>query len=257
MLKHNTSNADKGFVSLPRQKRLSTMAAEQLAQMIADNHLPIGDRLPPERQLAAALGVSRTVLREATKVLEARGLVQADPGGGVVVRGLSPAPVTDIVNLLLNSDSHDTTFEDVLEVRRLLEVGTAVLSAQNSTSVDITKVRLALQAMIAAQDPDDQMRADFAFHLAIAEASHNKVLVFLMRALNEVIVQGWRQYWQARSRHHPPNGDPMAALELESNQYHVQLLDAIQMRKPEDAGGTMTKLLVHWAEMYGRALEEQ
>jgi len=98
-----------------RRIRLKDRAAELLLDMVVSDGLRVGERFPPERELVARLGVSRTVVREALNVLEARGLLRMEHGRGAVVRGEGSRAVRDTLGLLLRVRSR--TLWELLEIR--------------------------------------------------------------------------------------------------------------------------------------------
>lgn len=168
--------------------RLPDHIAEQLEIMIDARGLNPGDRLPSERKLAEELQVSRSSLREAIQKLASRGRLVSRGGGGTYVREMPRGWSDDIiVNPLasLFKDNPGYRF-DVLEIRHALDGAAAWHAAQRATEDDKNKLRERFDAMIAmhgSEDPMDEARADAAFHLTIAEASHNLVLLQVMRGL--------------------------------------------------------------------------
>ncbi|MBA3491987.1 MAG: FadR family transcriptional regulator, partial [Rubrobacteraceae bacterium] len=101
-----------------RRTRLRDRAADQLLEMVISGGLEPGERLPPERELCSHLGVSRTVVREALNLLEARGLISIEHGRGAVVSGGSPRAVRDTLGLLLRVQPK--TLWELLEIRKIL-----------------------------------------------------------------------------------------------------------------------------------------
>ena len=104
-----------------RRTRLRDRAADQLLEMVISDGLEPGERLPPERELCAHLGVSRTVVREALNLLEARGLISIEHGRGAVVSGGNPRAVRDTLGLLLRVQPK--TLWELLEMRKILGRG--------------------------------------------------------------------------------------------------------------------------------------
>ena len=242
------------FTSLHRERRLSAQAADQIAQMIIDHQLEEGDRLPSERRLAESLGVSRTVVREAIRLLEARRLVEVRTGSGAVVRGPGPAPVTESITMLLESADAEASFEDVQAVRGVLEVATATLAAKKATEEDLDQIEEALARMIHAGTVKEQITADYDFHLNIARATHNKVFVLLLQALNDILVTTWRKYWESGVGLGPDDYLAADTEQSESNTYHAQIYQAIRSRDKTAVQAAMAKMLEHWSQMYaGRA----
>ena len=170
--------------------RVSDSIVAQIEGMILEGLLKPGEKLPPERELAERLDVSRPSLREAIVVLESRGLLQSRRGGGTFVRDVTGATITDpLVSLM---ESHPETTFDVLELRHALEEAAAYLAAQRATESDRRLIGQRygdLQAIYDAPslDREREALADMAFHLSIADASHNLALVHVMRGLMTVL----------------------------------------------------------------------
>jgi GntR family transcriptional repressor for pyruvate dehydrogenase complex len=164
--------------------KVSDSIVSQIEEMILDGVLKPGDRLPPERELAQKLEVSRPSLREAIVVLEARGLLQARRGGGTYVCDLvAPTVMDPLIHLLQRRP--ETTF-DILELRVALEEIAAYFAASRSNDLDrqILKLRFEeLQNTYEEYEPSRNAEADVEFHMAIADASHNVALVHVMRGL--------------------------------------------------------------------------
>ncbi|MCB1763468.1 MAG: FCD domain-containing protein [Gammaproteobacteria bacterium] len=164
--------------------RISDQIAETLTTMIADGELKPGERLPAERTLASRLEVSRPSLREAIQKLNSKGLLKTRRGGGTYVReGIDSAFVDPLLALL--QELPQSRF-DVLEVRHALEGTAAYYAALRGTNSDKETIQRKFDTMIGKHgigDPMDEARADAEFHLSIVEASHNLVLLHVMRAL--------------------------------------------------------------------------
>ncbi len=163
-------------------RNLTLEVVEQIAGEIRSGRLAPGTRLPTEHELMAALGVSRTVVREAVAALRAEGLVKSRQGSGVFVADEGSIPVRISFEGL-------SSIEDVLhvmELRLAIEVEAAALAAERSTPVQTAAVEAALAAIDAAIEKDEfAVSEDFAFHRAVAAASGNpkfcKLLEFLGR----------------------------------------------------------------------------
>ena len=172
--------------------RLSDLVAEKIRQLIQDEQLQPGDRIPSERQLSERLDVSRVPIREALRSLSSEGLLVTRRGGGTYVQdselinwpAQSIAPLEELIN-------EDPLYRyDVLEARRALEASTAWHAAQRATDADKKRIEQCFQVMVRHQqnqDADLSARADAQFHLAIAMASHNVVLVQLMNGLFQLV----------------------------------------------------------------------
>ena len=173
-----------------RQRRLSDDIVERLEAMILEGSLKAGERLPAERALAEQFGVSRPSLREAIQKLAARGLLVSRQGGGTFVAETLGSTFSDpLLHLLENSVEAQ---RDLLEFRHTLEGACAFYAAQRATPVDHTRLREAfeeLQRCYAASVPGgvEEGLADARFHLAIAEASHNAVLLHTIKGLFDLL----------------------------------------------------------------------
>ena len=142
-----------------------------------------GERLPPEREIAEMLDVTRTVVREALIMLEIKGLVEVRRGAGIYVLDSSGSHNTDSPDANVCNDAGP--FE-LLQARQLLESNIAEFAALQATREDIVKMRQALQLEereLASSAPGSSESGDMQFHLAIAEATHNSMLVELFRLM--------------------------------------------------------------------------
>lgn len=168
-------------------KRLADTIVEQLETMILEGTLEPGQRLPPERVLAEQFGVSRPSLREAVQRLAAKGLLKSRQGGGNYVAENLGSSFSDPLVALL--EQRPEAHRDLLEFRRTLEGDCAYYAAQRATEVDLARLEKAWQDLQtcydspSAGDLEEEGAADARFHMAIAEASHNVVLLHTMRNL--------------------------------------------------------------------------
>ena len=162
---------------------LSEQVAELLSERIIAGELLPGAFLPPEPQLAEEFGVSRTVVREATKVLTAKGLVAVQRGRGVVVREpASEETVAQAFSILLRRRS--VTFWHLWQMRVFLETEVAGLAALNRTPAQLFTLR---QSMLAMENPDATLEglvdADMEFHYTLARAAANPLLELIFQAV--------------------------------------------------------------------------
>ena len=168
--------------------KLAEAVAARLEDLIRDGALRPGDRLAPERDLAEKLGVSRPSLREGIRLLERKGLLAPTPKGeGARVAAIGATIADPLVNLLRGDP--DSAF-DYLEFRAAVEPMAAALAAQRAAEPDRIAVSRALARIEAAHlaaNPHEEAEADAALHLSIYEASHNAVLLHVMRALAEML----------------------------------------------------------------------
>lgn len=170
------------------------LVAAILAHIREQRLLP-GDKLPPERKLAEVLGASRSSLREAIRILASQGVLRAQQGGGTYVdAGISDCDDLTRRKLVEALDplvSGDPAYRyDVLEARHVLEGGTAWHAALRASDADKTRIRSCFDDIVyfqSQQDGERSSRADASFHLAIAAASHNAVLLQMMRGMFELV----------------------------------------------------------------------
>ena len=170
--------------------KVSDAIVSQIEQLILDGVLKPGERLPPERELAQQLNVSRPSLREAITTLKSRGLLQSRRGGGnYVVDVIAPALTNPLIELLKNNPK---AMFDVLELRHALEEVAAYFAALRATDADREILRCRFAALEDIQhgsrEPQHDAVADASFHLAIADASHNVALIHVMRGLFDLLL---------------------------------------------------------------------
>ncbi|SFU01968.1 FCD domain-containing protein [Pseudomonas marincola] len=174
-----------------QQRRLSDGIVEQIETMVLEGTLKAGERLPAERVLAERFGVSRPSLREAIQKLVARGLLVSRQGGGNYVSQTLGSTFSDpLLHLLENNPSAQ---RDLLEFRHTLEGSCAFYAAQRATSIDRVRLTAAFDALqecysrAGKATRAEEGAADANFHLAIAEASHNAVLLHTIRGLFDLL----------------------------------------------------------------------
>lgn len=170
-----------GLTRKPRE-RVYEQIVEQIGGLIRSGALAPGDQLLPERQLADKLGVSRAAVREALKVLVSRGLIAITPGGGAHVTEMSLDTLIHPLAMAVLGERQNV--HDLVEARRILEAGSARLAARRAEPADLYELRQATaemnEAMLAGESSEE---ADYSFHLAIARASHNAVLLSIMNMI--------------------------------------------------------------------------
>lgn len=208
---------------------ISDQIASQLEFMIAEGTLQPGERLPAERTLSERMGVSRPSLREAIKKLASKGLLMSRQGGGTYVMKSINEGITD--PLLELMQQHPESRFDVLEVRHALDGLAAYYAAIRATDQDRYTIQKKYEKMInlhhTSDNPMDEALADAAFHLSIAEASHNIVLLHVMRSLFAVL-QNSIQHNLDKLYTIPKVFDPLSA-------QHEALMSAVVRGEPEAA----------------------
>lgn len=165
-----------------RVKPISALAEvqDQLVRLITERSLVSSDRLPPERDLAAMLGVSRATLREALRGLADRGMVEARQGSGWFVEQRDDPLVNSMV---LHFHLGEMSLEHMAEVRRLLEPRTAALAAERRTLADIDALQSQIAIMAPCTDALVFLVADGHFHEAIALAVRNPFFTLAVKPI--------------------------------------------------------------------------
>lgn len=211
-----------------REQTLSERARHQLEDLIVSGGLKPGDRLPSESKMGQMLGVSRTVVREAVRLLSARSLVETRNGSGIYVRELGSSMIREPMDLLLRHKS--ISVEDIVEVRTLIEVHIAGLAAQRATSDDIAAMAAAtaqlLQPNLSALECAE---IDVVFHERLAVAAGNPLFGMFSQSLNAVMIDPIRYVYETAP----------SALE-DTIREHSSILDRVRAR---DAVGARKAML--------------
>ncbi|OFW51949.1 MAG: hypothetical protein A2163_09015 [Actinobacteria bacterium RBG_13_35_12] len=180
--------------------RLYESVIEQIMDLIKNNELKPGDKLPPEREMAEKLSISRNSLREAFRVLESRGLIKSKPGGGRFIREIRENDHNNTENIILSLEK--SSILELLEAREIFEVKIAEIAAQRAALEDIEIIEEALNKMNQKEElkDDKKTESDTEFHLAIAGASHNFVFVNIMKLHLDLLKETREKTWQIPGR---------------------------------------------------------
>ena len=173
---------------------LTDEAITKLRNMIQSGELPPGSRLPPENQLATQMGLSRSGVREAVKVLESARVLDVRRGDGTYVTSLAPKLLLEGVGFAVELLQGDTLLE-VMEVRRLLEPAATGLASLRITDGQLDDLAGVLQQMSAAAgDAEQLVQADVAFHRLVIASTGNETLMSLLDGLSGRTVRArvWR-----------------------------------------------------------------
>ena len=173
------------------QEKLSHAVIGQIEQLILRGILRPGERLPAERELAERFGVSRPSLRDAISQLQTTGLLSTKPGAGIYVADvLGSAFSPALIDLF---SRHDEAVFDYLSFRRDMEGLAAMRAAQFGSDTDLAIVQTVFDKMEKAhtkRDANEEAQLDAQFHMAIIEASHNVVMLHMMRSMYELLRGG-------------------------------------------------------------------
>ena len=229
------------------QSRLYQRIVEQIERSILTGQLKPGDQLPPERDLAGQFGVSRTAIREAMKVLREKGLIESQHGRGTFVTdGTSQVIRSSLDRMMTLRLSHAEVAAHLIEVRELLEPAIAARAAVLADDKDIGALKEAYDAMDrAGENADAFIEADLDFHLALAEAADNPLIL----ALIDSIVALLREH---RTRMFYVNGGPQRG-----QWHHKRILDAVARHDATAARAAMEAHLGQVTEDARRAPVEE
>ncbi|MED1403263.1 FadR/GntR family transcriptional regulator [Bacillus mycoides] len=162
--------------------------SEAILTMIKNGTLKPGDKLLPVHQLAEQFQVGRSAVREALSALRAMGLIEMKQGEGTYVRNFDPSSLTKSLNNKLLMKKEDIL--NLLEVRKVLEVGAVRAAAAKRTEANLQNMKQWLDEMAKSiGDEKAGEKADFHFHMGIAESSHNNILLELMNHVSEMIAE--------------------------------------------------------------------
>jgi GntR family transcriptional regulator, transcriptional repressor for pyruvate dehydrogenase complex len=171
-----------------RRGTTSEEVISQLREMIHRGELRPGDRLPPERDLAKLLGVSRPTLRAGIRSLAAVGVLHSRQGAGTFVVKTDGPPSLDSSPLRLMASLHGLTSAEMFEARMSLEMAVAGLAAERATGDQMASMSEEVAGMFASlDDPEQFLVHDIRFHQTVAAASGNRILTSLMNMVATIL----------------------------------------------------------------------
>jgi GntR family transcriptional repressor for pyruvate dehydrogenase complex len=210
-----------------RTSRLYEQIVQQIEDSITKGTLKAGDQLPSERELALKFGVSRTAVREAVKALHEKGLVEAYSGRGTFITNGTSQAVRQSIDLLMRMDQPGGSAY-LAEVRQILEPEIAALAAGRIQEPQLALMREAFAVMNdALKDPDAYIEADLDFHLALAEAAENPLILSLLDSIVGLLRE-------QRMRIFFEDGGPQRG-----QFHHARILAAIERRDAEASRAAM------------------
>jgi GntR family transcriptional regulator, transcriptional repressor for pyruvate dehydrogenase complex len=219
----NEMTAEPRFQSLQSEK-LGEQISRQLLENIINGSYQAGDRLPPERELAVIFDVSRVVVREALGALQAWGIISVRHGRGATVNPIDEWNTLDPqVLLLLHSDE---AIHQLMETRRIIEPEMAALAAERITDAELEILR-ATKDLPETDTMEEHVERDINFHLQIAKATHNPVLLMVLTSTSDLLREGRRRIFTVPG-------------ELAKARYwHQAIFEAIERRDSEAARAAM------------------
>ena len=209
-------------------EKLSQSVVRQIEHLILRGILRPGERLPSERELSERLGVSRPSLREAIADLQTRGLLATRAGAGIYVADVLGSAFSPALIRLFAA--HDQAVLDYIGFRRDLEGVAAARAAVAGTETDLKVIDTILRKMEVAhtkRDPADEAELDAQFHLAIIEASHNVIMLHMMRSMFDLLKEG--VFYNRQVMFKQRNTRDILL------DHHRAINDAIQARDPDAA----------------------
>lgn len=219
-----------------KTRKIYEEIVEQIKSLLTEGNLNPGEKLPSEREMADALGVSRASVREALTALEAMGVLEVRPGEGTFVARVSDKDTIEALALIWSVERN--SLAELMQVRRILEGEAAALAAQHATPQDLLNMERLLENMKATAEKREQgVDFDLYFHFAIGRATHNRVLYRLINTLDKMMHHTFlhdRQEMYA---------SPGVAQRIINE--HEAVLQAIRNRDPEAARRGMLNHLDH------------
>jgi GntR family transcriptional repressor for pyruvate dehydrogenase complex len=210
-----------------RTSRLYEQIVQQIEDSVLNGSLKPGDQLPAERELAQRLGVSRTAVREAVKALREKGLVEAYSGRGTFITDGTTHAARQSFDLMVKIGQQEGSTH-LAELRLILEPGIAAVAAIRADEEDLAAMRDAVAVMEGAQkDPAAFIEADLDFHLALAEAAANPLILSLIDSIVGLLRE-------QRIKIFNVDGGPQRG-----QFHHKRILDAMERRDPEMARNAM------------------
>jgi len=179
-----SSTPGAGWKLAPERGALVDHVVEEVVQAILRGDYPAGSELPPSEKLAAAFGVSLTVIREAMRALRSQGLVEVSQGKRPVVAAVDSSATVSAIQL---SFARAGGLQDLMQVRWVLEVAIAPLAAEHATKDHIDRLTAAVAEMRDGTTIERQVDADVLFHRVLAEATGNPLFPILLDSIEGLV----------------------------------------------------------------------
>jgi GntR family transcriptional repressor for pyruvate dehydrogenase complex len=218
-----------------RRQSLSSALVREIQHRASKGEFKPGEKLPPQNELAARFGVSRTALREALQQLALMGTVEIKHGTGTFVCSSPPSSLFDSLSPLLLMDKA-TTFE-LLEARLYVESTVALLAAKRRGRKDVEQLTALVEGMKADLSQgriDAFSQKDLEFHLLVAKASKNHVLVKILQTLRDMLQQFISEALIS-----------MPGISKSALNYHLRILRAIEKHRGDEAQKHMRNHILH------------
>jgi GntR family transcriptional repressor for pyruvate dehydrogenase complex len=214
------------------KSRLVDRVTDEILRLISSGQLAPGRRLPPEREFAEQLGVSRPVLREAVHQLTAKGLLESRHGSGTTVREMTREAIVQPLGWLAHA--RGATLAHLHQVRSILEGEIVRLAAVQATDGEIAQLELILDEMKRGREQAALfVELDSEFHQALAQTTHNPLLVLLLDTVRDLMQEVRREV----HRH--------SGIDETITQDHEAILAAISAHDPAAAAAALQRHLDH------------
>lgn len=207
-------------------------ALERIKELILAGRFPPGSKLPPERELSALLGISRSSVREAIRALSHMNIVEARHGQGTFVTSLSPQLLIQPLRFVMAAD--DEVIYELFELRKIVETGAARLAARRITGMQIAELQRHYGQLIESiDDPPTFLEHDVAMHDLIARAAGNDLLLSLLASVSTLLRESRNRTGAIR------------AIRAQTVIDHGEIVQAIQTHDPERSATAMIAHLDH------------
>lgn len=202
-----------------RKTKLYEQIVSQLQSFIESGRLKHGDRLPSERELSSIFQVSRHSVREAIRILEEKNLLKTRLGSGTYINTEEESSMVDFLARAIFTEK--SKLIEIFQFRNMIEPQIARLAAENATAKDIEALENILKAQEQALDNiKEYLNLDRAFHLALAKATNNTILVRIIERINGILSKSRAEFSQSQTRRQRSfNG-------------HQKIIHAIKAKKP-------------------------
>ena len=225
------------FSPLQKQQTVAEAISAEILDLLRQKELKPGDKLPPERELAEMLGVSRPSLREALRALSIMKVVEVRQGDGTYVSALKPEELVEHLEFVFMLD--DSTTLQLFEARKIVETGNAALAAERISDEELAALHVCLEkSEHSVNDPEAFLQTDIELHEIITRAARNPMLERFMASIRTL---------GRASRHrtsHMPGVTKMVVL------HHRQIVAALEARDPAATSAAMLQHLEYVEKMY-------
>jgi GntR family transcriptional repressor for pyruvate dehydrogenase complex len=225
------------FTPLEKQQTVAEAISAEILDLLRQKQLSSGDKLPPERELAEMLGVSRPSLREALRALSIMKVVEVRQGDGTYVSALKPEELVDHLEFVFMLD--DSNLVQLFEARKIVETGNVSLAAERITDEELSALRACLEESERSVDDSEAfMAADIELHEIISGAARNPLLGRFMASISTL------------SRASRQKTTLVREVRASAVEHHREIVAALEARDPQAAGAAMLRHLEHVEQMY-------